>query len=169
MLKLKLEPTTADETESPTATAPTPRWHMDNKLAATICLLLEVCELVGRAGPRSSSEATVTTYILRVRRLIHGHVLLPCSDRKVIEKQEPLLVQPPSENRTDELLGILWTIGRSEGKAPGKVRARGNQYCHLLRSLFLVINMIEALLQVTDRDPSRSGYCSLDVVAIRNE
>ena len=81
-----------------------------------------------------------------------------CSNTKVIDEQVPILVQSPSEDCEDQLLEVLWAVRRSKRETSRQPTAASRQDCHLLLRLFLVIDLIETLLEITNGDELVTRY-----------
>ena len=87
-----------------------------------------------------------------------------CSDAQIINKEEPILVESPVEDRKDQLLEIFRAISGAEREASRKPTPSGRQHSHLFLGLLLVIDLIEAFLKITHRDKAATRHSTLDVV-----
>ena len=70
-------------------------------------------------------------------------------DAQVVQEQEPLLVQPPSEDGEDKFLEVFRPVRWSKRQPLRQVRARRNEHSHLLGSLLLIVTLIETFLEVS--------------------
>ena len=70
-------------------------------------------------------------------------------DAQVVQEQEPLLVQPPSEDGEDKFLEVFRPVRWSKRQPFRQVRARRNEHSHLLGSLLLIVTLIETFLEVS--------------------
>jgi hypothetical protein len=96
--------------------------------------------------------------------------LLPAgSYTEIVNKEVPVFIESPREHSEHELLEILWSVSRSEGQASRQPTAACREHRHLLTGLRLIIHLVEAFLEVSNRDIGVPCYGTLDVLGIGNE
>jgi len=96
-------------------------------------------------------------------------LLSPSCNTEIVHEQEPILVEPALEHLEDQLLKVLWTVGRAKGKTSGQPATARREHGHLLTSFRLVVNLVEPFLEVTYRNEQVAGHSALNVIGIRNE
>tara|TARA_B100001175_G_scaffold288735_1_gene272093 strand:+ start:755 stop:1282 length:528 start_codon:yes stop_codon:yes gene_type:complete len=103
------------------------------------------------------------------RRLISIAFLPTGSYAQIIDKEEPILVQPPLEHRKHQFLEIFRTIGGAERQTSRQPTPSSRQDSHLLLGVRLIVNLIEPFFEVTHRDELVASDRALDVIRVRDQ